>query len=97
MLSYPLFVTVCGNGLKRAVEQPGKRLHRFFNAGVGNEHEREIVAKRREITVSGENRRLQIAAGQRVALVLGHPAREMKCDVRLGIYLHAKIALVVFV
>ena len=83
--------------LERAVEQRGKRLHRLSVAALADEHEREIVAQRREIAISGEQRGLQVAAGQRIALALRHSAGEMKRDVRLKFYLHAEIALVVFV
>jgi hypothetical protein len=66
-------------------------------APCANEHERKIVAQRCEIAVSGEQRRLQVTAGKRIALALGHSAREMKRDVRLKFYLHTEIALVVFI
>jgi hypothetical protein len=97
MLSCAFSVAVRRDFLERAIEQGGKRLHRLSVAPCANEHEWEIVAQRREIAVSGEKRRLQVTAGKRIALALGHSAREMKRDVRLKFYLHAEIALVFFV
>jgi hypothetical protein len=66
-------------------------------AGCAHEYEREIVAKRGEIPVSGENCGTQTALGVRVERAAGLPTREMKRDVRLKFCLHAKIALVVSV
>ena len=96
MLARALAVAIRRDRLSRGIEQRGERLHRL-SVAARKQDQREIVAQRREIAVAGENRRLQVAAGQRVALALGHPAREMKRDVRLSFYLHAEFALVVFV
>ena len=91
----PFSITVCRNVPERAIDQSGKRLYRLSIAACTHEHQRKIIAKRGEIPVSGENCRMQIALGVRIELALGHPAREMKRDVCLKFYLHAKIAFVV--
>ena len=70
MFAHAFAVAVGGDFLERAVEQSGKRLHRLSIAALADEHQREIVAQRREIAVAGEQRGLQVAAGQRVALAL---------------------------
>ncbi len=92
---HPFSSTGRRDRLDRTVEQPGKRLYRLSIAACSHEHQRKIIAKRGEIPVSGENCRMQIALGVRIERALGHPTREMKRDVCLTFYLHAKIALVV--
>ena len=94
---HPFSVTVRRDGLDRVIDQPGKRLYRLSIAACAREHERKIVSKRGQIPVSGENCRMQIALGVRIESALGQPTREMKRDVCLKFYLHAKIALVVSV
>ena len=83
-------IAVGSDRLQRAIDQPGQRLHRLLV--VAHQHERIVVAQRGEIAVSGENRRMQIAAGKRGELTLRQPAGEMKRDVRLKFCLHAEIA-----
>jgi hypothetical protein len=97
MPPHPFSVTVRRDGLERVVDQSGKRLYRLSIAACAHEHERKIVPKRGEIPVAGENCGMQIAQGVRIELAVGQPTSEMKRDVCLKFYLHAKIALVVSV
>src|SRR5471032_551436 len=92
MLSDPVSVAVRRDVLQRAIDQPGQRLHRL--SAASRQNEREIVAQRAEVAISGKNRRLQIAAGQRGKFALGHSAGKMKRNMRLEFCLHAQIALI---
>src|SRR5665647_2988275 len=94
---HPFSVTLHRDGLQRAIDQPGKRLYRLSIATRARKHERKIVPEHGEIPVSGEYCGMQIALAMRIECALGQPTREMKRDVCLKFYLHAKIASVVSV
>ena len=64
ILPHPFSAIVRGARLERAIDQSGKRLHRLPIAACAQEHEREIIAKRGQIPVSGKNCRKQDRSGR---------------------------------
>ena len=93
VLPQPFWVAV-RDVVERAIDQSGKRLHRL--AAAADQHDREIIAQRREIAIAGEHGGLQIALGERVERAARDSAGEVKGDERLKFCLHVRFALTVF-